>query len=120
MTISRVKASVRLRDGLPIIDIIGDLSSGSDGVLEEAYASTAEYQPATLLLNFSETGYISSAGIALIVGVLSKALRDGVQIIACGLTEHYQKIFEITRLSDFIRVFPDEESALASMPPGNN
>ena len=30
---------------------------------------------------------------------------------ACGLTDHYREIFEITRLADFMRIFPDEADA---------
>jgi hypothetical protein len=30
------------------------------------------------------------------------------------LSEHYVEIFRITRLADFLQVFPDEASALAS------
>jgi hypothetical protein len=29
-----------------------------------------------------------------------------------GLSEHYQEIFRITRLSDFLSVYPDEATAL--------
>jgi hypothetical protein len=32
--------------------------------------------------------------------------------VAYGLSDHYVEIFNITRLSDFVSVFPDEESAL--------
>jgi hypothetical protein len=32
---------------------------------------------------------------------------------AYGLTDHYLEIFQITRLADFIKVYPDEASMLA-------
>ena len=35
------------------------------------------------------------------------------RLLACNLSEHYVEIFNITRLSDFISVLPDEESAIA-------
>jgi hypothetical protein len=38
-------------------------------------------------------------------------------MLACGLSEHYVEIFNITRLADFMTVFPDESSALAETPP---
>jgi hypothetical protein len=37
--------------------------------------------------------------------------------VAYGLSEHYVEIFNITRLSDFVSVFPDEESALNEASP---
>ena len=35
------------------------------------------------------------------------------RLLASGLSEHYVEIFRITRLADFMSVFPDEASALA-------
>ncbi len=34
-------------------------------------------------------------------------------MLAAGLSDHYREIFEITRLADFMRIFPDERAALA-------
>jgi hypothetical protein len=35
------------------------------------------------------------------------------RLLAYDLSYHYVEIFNITRLSDFVSVFPDEESALS-------
>jgi hypothetical protein len=45
--------------------------------------------------------------------MLAKARQEERSVSACGLTEHYQHIFEITRLADFMPMFPDESSARA-------
>ena len=60
--------------------------------------------PARSSSNFSRTEYINSTGIALIVRLLADARTREIEIAACGLSEHYRKIFEITRLSDFMRI----------------
>ena len=36
------------------------------------------------------------------------------RLVACGLSDHYVEIFEITRLSDLMSVFPDQESAMSA------
>ena len=53
------------------------------------------------------------------MGLLAQARRDRVAVAACGLTDHYREIFEITRLSDFMQIFPDEESATGGLPAGS-
>ena len=58
-------------------------------------------------------GSINSTGIALIVGVLAEARNDKRKVIACGLSGHYREIFQVTRLSDFMPIFADEQEALA-------
>ena len=59
-------------------------------------------QPERLLLNFGDVDYINSTGIALIVGVLAQARKAHIALVTFGLSPHYQEIFRITRLSDFM------------------
>jgi anti-sigma B factor antagonist len=52
---------------------------------------------------------------------LHPEVQDGVakrRMLACGLSDHYVEIFTITRLTDFVPIFPDEQAALteASKP----
>ena len=39
---------------------------------------------------------------------------------ACGLTDHYREIFEITRLSDFMRIADRRDGALAGSEGGTD
>jgi anti-anti-sigma factor len=107
------EATVRRRPGLAVVDMQGEINSAAEQRLASAYAEAVEDNPATVVLNFGRVGYINSTGIALIVGILARARKERRAIVAYGLSEHYQEIFEITRLSDFMRMFPDEESAIA-------
>jgi anti-anti-sigma factor len=68
------------------------------------------------LLNFNQVDYINSTGIALVVAILAQTRRDRIALVACCLSEHYQEMFRITRLSDFIAVFANEENALRATP----
>ena len=56
--------------------------------------------------------YINSTGIALIVGILARSKKEQREVLACGLSEHYRKIFEITRVADFMHLFQDEQAAI--------
>lgn len=102
--------AVRRRDGVAVIDLVGDVNRSAEHALEAAWEEAA---PAgTVVLNFAQVGYINSTGIALIVGVLAKARATGIEVRAYGLSPHYREIFEITRLADFLAIEPDEESAV--------
>lgn len=102
---------VRRRDGAAIIDLAGDIDSGAEHALEAAWAEASE-PPGPVVLNFAGADYINSTGIALIVGLLARARAGGVPIRACGLSDHYREIFEITRLADFMPIANDEDSAV--------
>lgn len=106
------RAEVRQRVGLSVIDLYGDIDGFADAALDTAYSEAESHGTPAIMLNFGPVGYINSTGIALIVGLLARARKSHRRLVTCGLSEHYQEIFNITRLSDFMTVFADEESAL--------
>ena len=110
-----VPTAVRRRDGVAVIDLIGDVNATAEDTLDAAWAVAIAEQPDAVALNFGATGYINSTGIALIVGLLAKARARGLPIRAFGLSPHYQEIFEITRLADFLAISPDEDTAIHGM-----
>lgn len=107
-----LRASVSRRSSVAVIELHGEVNEMSEEALNAAYDEAAGYNPAVILLNFREVNYITSTGVALIVGLLGRSREANRRLAACGLNEHYTEIFEITRLSDFISVFPDETGAL--------
>jgi anti-anti-sigma factor len=108
----RFEASVRRTDGVGVIDLAGELDGGAADVLAAAYAAASDGTE-RVLLNFAATSYMNSTGIALVVELLARARAEHRAIHACGLSEHYRHIFEITRLSDFVTIHPDEATAVA-------
>ena len=116
METAQFDARVRRRDGVSVIELAGEIAGPAEEALEAAYAEAGD-APA-ILLEFSRVGYINSTGIALIVGVLAKARARRQEVTASGLSDHYREIFEITRLADFMTLYPDEESALEKTTEG--
>jgi anti-sigma B factor antagonist len=112
MDVRHLSVEVRLEGGIVVLDLMGEINGFAEEALNAAYAEAEAADPKTILLNFEEVDYINSTGIALIVGLLAKARASHRRLLACNLSEHYVEIFNITRLSDFMSVFPDEQSAM--------
>ncbi|MFZ0548671.1 MAG: STAS domain-containing protein [Candidatus Promineifilaceae bacterium] len=106
-------ATVRQPDGTAIIDLHGEINTFAEAALNAAYEQAVVSDPASIILNFSDVSYINSTGIALIVALLAQTRKTHRRLVTCGLSEHYQEIFRITRLSDFMTIHADEASALA-------
>lgn len=102
---------VHLNDAV-IIDLNGEINGSCEGALNAAYDSAEAKNPATVVLNFSKVDYINSTGIALIVGLLARARKARRTLTVFGLSDHYQEIFSITRLVDFMSIYADEETAM--------
>lgn len=88
----------------------GDIDRGAEGDVTTAYESVKGSAKDNLTLDFDDVTYINSTGIAVIVGLLAKARKDGLTVEAFGLTEHYRHVFEITRLADFMTIHEDGQA----------
>lgn len=108
------EASVRALPGLAVIELRGEVDGSAATTLGAAYDEAVGLDQApAVLLDFAGVDYINSTGIALIVSVLAKARAEGRRVVASGLSDHYRQIFDITRLSDFIQMYADVDSAAA-------
>jgi anti-sigma B factor antagonist len=113
MVTQHLVASVHREPAGAVLDLRGEINGFGQETLDTAYADAEKGDPEAIFLNFEEVDYINSTGIALIVGLLAKARAAKRKLLAYGLSEHYVEIFNVTRLSDFVGVYPDEESALS-------
>jgi anti-anti-sigma factor len=111
MTTSELQATVRDQDGVAVIDLAGELDSSAEAALTRAYDEATRTGTGDVTLNFEDTKYINSTGIALIVGLLAQARAHDVGVKAVGLTDHYREIFEITRLADFMTIADSDDRA---------
>jgi anti-anti-sigma factor len=103
--------------GEATIRMHGDVDIAADHALGAAYEQATADGPSRIVLDFAGVGYINSTGIALIVRLLAEARRDHRDVIAVGLSDHYQEIFRLTRLSDYVTIVgaqnaPTEEGAV--------
>jgi anti-sigma B factor antagonist len=113
---SACAARTRTIGTVAVIELSGDIDGSAAQTLTTAYErAVADGQARTVVLDFATVDYINSSGIALIVSVLAKARAEGRPVAACGLSPHYREIFDITRLSDFIELFPDLDEVVSQL-----
>lgn len=115
MQTKTLETNVRHLKNSAIIDLSGEIDGFAEQALNEAYEEAESQNPPSILLNFNNVDYINSTGIALIVSLLSRARKSERKISTFGLSDHYVEIFHITRLADFMGIYPDEVSALAGI-----
>ena len=96
-----------------VLRFSGDISSASREAVVGTYEGINKNLP--VFLDFSNVEYINSSGIALVIHVLMEANRSGQKISAFGLTPHFQKVFTMVGITKYAPLYPDEESARASL-----
>ena len=116
---STCEATTRTVPGAAVIELSGEVDGSAAAVLTAAYAEAVNGDSpeslGTVVLDFAAVDYINSTGIALIVSVLARARAERRKVVASGLSPHYREIFDITRLSDFIELFPDLDRAVSQL-----
>ena len=109
MSTTELDARVRNDNGSAVIELHGDIDGRAEAALDAAYTKVEHSDD--VRLDFSGVSYMNSTGIALIVGLLARARKNGHTLSAAGLSPHYREIFEITRLADFMTIVDEEETA---------
>ncbi len=103
---------VRSQGNTGVLEMSGVLTDSALEALQTAYSQAEMLGCELIALGFTQVSYINSAGIAHIVSLLARARQGGRKLAACGLSEHYREIFAITRLTDYITLYPDEASLM--------
>jgi anti-sigma B factor antagonist len=97
-----------------VIEIHGEMTGFAETALMDAYTQANNGQVNNLILNFSDLDYMNSSGIGLLVTLLIRAQRKHQRVMAVGLNDHYQQIFELTRLDEAIGMYGTESEALSA------
>lgn len=114
---AEVQAAMEVRnvsDSVSVIDVDGDVTGASEASLAEAYSQASGHGAKTVIFNFKGLEYMNSSGIGLLVTTLIRAQRQGQNLRAYGLSDHYRQIFDLTRLDEAITIYDDEESAVSA------
>lgn len=106
------QVETRVRDKIGILDISGEVTGFSEKIIEEAYEKFSKDGLKKISLNFEQVSYINSAGMAIIIGILTQSRKRGQTLRAWGLTEHFQKIFDMVGISKYMDHFGSETEAL--------
>ena len=115
MTPAKATLTVRsINSHTSVVDIKGDITAVAEAALSDAYTQATAASARVIILNFSGLEYMNSSGIGLLVTLLVRANRQKQRLLACGLSEHYQQIFELTRLNEAIGIYNSETEALAA------
>jgi anti-anti-sigma factor len=106
---SDTTVKTELQGSMGIISLSGDISGTAEEVMRSSYDYLCKAGATKILFRFSPGVYINSAGIAVIILIVSEAKKSKQKVGAVGLSSHFQKIFDMIGLTDYIRIFQTED-----------
>ncbi|MCZ6819687.1 MAG: STAS domain-containing protein [Calditrichaeota bacterium] len=107
------QVETRVQNGVGIIDISGEVTSFSEEVLEGTYEKLTEDGLKKFCFNFENVSYINSAGMAVIITILTRSRKREQILRSWGLNEHFRKIFDMVGISKYMQNHSTEEEALS-------
>ena len=102
-------------NGVGIISLMGDVTPFSEKEVMDIYEQLTRENFGNILLNFSGASYINSGGIAIIISLVTEGRKKKQTIAVCSLTSHFQKIFDMIGLTEYVTLYPTQDTALSSM-----
>ena len=71
-------------------------------------------KPKLIVVDLAQVSYIDSSGLAALIEAMQNVEAYGGKFALAGLQEAVRPIFEIARLDQVFRIFPNADAALAA------
>lgn len=84
-----------------------------DTALKELIAKGAK----KIVCDFSQTDYVASAGLRVLLASAKTLQRQGGMILLCSMKPYVHEVFEISGFTQIFKVFENEKAALRSLNP---
>jgi anti-sigma B factor antagonist len=110
-----IQVSTSHKGDIAVISIQGDVTAVTGEVIGNAYGNADVSSSPKILLQFDKDCYINSGGLASLIDIASEGRKKQQKIHAYGLSDHFQKIFQMVGLTRCIPVFSSEEAAIKDL-----
>lgn len=95
-----------------LVDVDGQLIVGNRQELKQRVLEELENGERKFVVDFSNTGYIDSSGLGVLVS-LSKKIRElGGELRLSSLNEDLRTLFELTKLDTLFKIADTRDDAL--------
>jgi anti-sigma B factor antagonist len=110
-----MKANVRERDGVTILDLKGKITIGSgDLELRNAVHDAVNGGAKNILVNLSEVTTIDSSGVGELVSSYTTVTNRGARLRLVSLPAKVQDVLTVTQLITVFDVYDTEDEAIRS------
>ena len=104
----------RIKEGnKDILRLIGEVDASNSVLLDQSMQEILQQGATFLLIDGSQLGYISSAGLGVFMSYLDDFSEQGIRFAIFGLNEQVTEVFQILGLDRSIEIVPDKSAAIA-------
>ncbi len=97
-----------------VVPLEGEIDLHVSPQIGAQLAALIKQKPARVVVDLSKVTYIDSSGLAVLIEAMQNVGSYGGSFALTGLQDGVRPIFEIARLDQVFRIFPDTAAALAT------
>ncbi|BBH23957.1 anti-sigma factor antagonist [Paenibacillus baekrokdamisoli] len=97
-----------------VLKLYGELTRSAEKELIGDFAGSSDLGSSIrfLALDISQVAYINSGGMALLIRLARMGRKAGAHTFAWGVTPHYEKLFRMVGLTEYLMLYPNEFAVL--------
>jgi anti-sigma B factor antagonist len=95
-----------------VVTISGEIDMHESPRLKQTFEPLITRKTGRVLVDFSGVSYIDSSGLAVFIEAMQRIQGYGGIFALYGLRENVRNIFELSRLDQIFRIYPDKSAAL--------
>jgi anti-sigma B factor antagonist len=113
-TILKAACPMPRKDRSNVLPLDGEIDLHISPNVAESLRAIIRKRPKRLVIDLARVSYIDSSGLAVLIEAMQNVEAYGGKFALAGLGESVRTIFEIAKLDQVFRIFPDVDAALAA------
>ena len=97
-----------------VLPLEGEIDLHVSPAISASLKTITDAKPKRVVVDLAKVSYIDSSGLAVLIEAMQNVMGYGGKFALSGLQENVRPIFEIARLDQVFRIFPDNASALSA------
>ena len=106
---------VERQGSVTVVDVDGQLIVGNRQELKQRVLDQLVNGDRKFVIDFSNTGYIDSSGLGVLVSLSKKIREQGGELRLANLNEDLRTLFELTKLDTLFKIADSRQDAMAGM-----
>ena len=98
-----------------VVDVEGQLIVGNRQELKQKVLEQLESGDRKFVIDFSNTGYIDSSGLGVLVSLSKKIREQGGELRLADLNEDLRTLFELTKLDTLFKIADSRQEAMVGL-----
>ena len=107
--------AIKKQGAVCIVDVEGQLIVGNRQELKQKVLDELERGERKFLVDSSQTGYIDSSGLGVLVSPSKKIREAGGELRLANLNDDLKTLFELTKLDTLFQISGNRDEALRTL-----